>query len=388
MKRWLIAALLVLLVVVAYYLVSRPDKVVVTLLEVERGAVEQSVANTRAGTVEACQRARLSMPMGGQISQLLVTEGDSVEQGQLLMTLWNLDRAARLSEARAAQVSATAERQSQCITARSDEREAKRLVGLATKKLVAAESADLAKSRAEASAAGCEATKAREQQAVASVELAQALLDQTELKAPFAGVVADVTGELGEYVTPSPPGIPTPPAIDLITDDCHYISAPIDEVDAASISVGMPVRVNLDAYRGVNFDARVTRIAPYVVDYEKQARTVEVEAKLTSLPEGVKLLTGYSADMEVILDSNENALRIPSEVILDGRSVMVVNDSGYLEKREITTGLANWRYSEVTGGLKAGDRVVSNVGVTGVVEGARAEIAPADSDATANKFRQ
>src|SRR5690606_19712665 len=138
--------------------------------------------------------------------------------------------AARLSEARAAQVSATAERQSQCITARSDEREAKRLVGLATKKLVAAESADLAKSRAEASAAGCEATKAREQQAVASVELAQALLDQTELKAPFAGVVADVTGELGEYVTPSPPGIPTPPAIDLITDDCHYISAPIDEV--------------------------------------------------------------------------------------------------------------------------------------------------------------
>src|SRR5690606_17970953 len=110
MKRWLIAALLVLLVVVAYYLVSRPDKVVVTLLEVDRGAVEQSVANTRAGTVEACQRARLTMPMGGQISQLLVTEGDSVEQGQLLMTLWNLDRAARLSEARAAQGSAVAER--------------------------------------------------------------------------------------------------------------------------------------------------------------------------------------------------------------------------------------------------------------------------------------
>src|SRR5690606_33045515 len=324
---------------------------------VERGAVERTVANTRAGTVEACQRAKLSMPIGGQIERLLVTEGDHVEEGQLMMALWNHDRAARLGEAKAALVSATRESESLCIASRSDQREARRIAGLAERKLVAQESADLARARAEASAAGCEAGKARQMQAEAAVNTAEALLAQTELKAPFAGIVADVTGELGEYVTPSPPGIPTPPAIDLITDDCHYISAPIDEVDAASISVGMPVRVNLDAYRGVNFDARVTRIAPYVVDYEKQARTVEVEAKLTSLPEGVNLLTGYSADMEVILDSNDHALRIPSEVILDGRFVMVVNDSGYLEKREITTGLANWRYSEVTGGLKAGDRV-------------------------------
>ena len=380
MKGWHMGLGALLLVAVLVFWATRPERVEVTLLEVERGVVEQSVANTRAGTVEACQRARLSMPMGGQISRLLVTEGDHVEQGQLLMTLWNLDRAARLSETRAAQVSAVAERQSLCIVARSDDREGKRLAGLATKKLISAESADLARSRAEASAASCEAGKARELQAAASVELAQALLDQTELRAPFSGIVADVTGELGEYVTPSPPGIPTPPAIDLITDDCHYISAPIDEVDASRIAVGMPVRVNLDAFRGVNFDARVTRIAPYVVDYEKQARTVTVEAELNELPNHIKLLAGYSADMEVILDSNADTLRIPSEVILDGRFVLIVNSRGYLEKRDITTGLANWRYSEVTSGLAAGDRVVANVGIAGVVEGARAEVVSSRAD--------
>lgn len=381
MKAWHILVLAVATVAVLIFVATRPDRVSVTLLTVERGAVEHTVANTRAGTVEACQRAKLSMPIGGQIERLLVTEGDHVEAGQLMMALWNHDRAARLGEAKAALVSATRESESLCIASRSDQREARRIAGLADRKLVSQESADLASARAEASAAGCEAGKARQLQAEAAVRTAEALLAQTELKAPFAGIVADVTGELGEYVTPSPPGIPTPPAIDLITDDCHYISAPIDEVDASEIAVGMPVRVNLDAFRDRAFAARVTRIAPYVVDYEKQARTVEVEAELDAVPDDVRLLTGYSADMEIILDSGDNALRVPSEVILDGRFVLVVGSDGRLEKREITTGLANWRHTEVTAGLTAGERVVANVGSAGVVEGARADVsegAPGD----------
>ena len=60
------------------------------------------------------------------------------------------------------------------------------------------------------------------------------------LTAPFDGVVAEVNAELGEYVTPSPPGIPTPPAVDLIDDRCLYVTAPIDEVDAPEIRTGMP----------------------------------------------------------------------------------------------------------------------------------------------------
>ncbi|MEA3301108.1 MAG: efflux RND transporter periplasmic adaptor subunit [Pseudomonadota bacterium] len=374
MRAWRIGVVAVLVLAGIGYWVSRPERVAVTLLAVERGAVERTVANTRAGTVEACQRAKLSMPIGGQIERLLVTEGDHVEEGQLMMALWNHDRAARLGEAKAALVSATRESESLCIASRSDQREARRIAGLAERKLVAQESADLARARADASAAGCEAGKARQMQAEAAVNTAEALLAQTELKAPFAGIVADVTGELGEYVTPSPPGIPTPPAIDLITDDCHYVSAPIDEVDASEVAVGMPVRVSLDAFRDRSFPARVTRIAPYVVDYEKQARTVEVEAEIDDLPDDIQLLTGYSADMEIILDRGDNALRIPSEVILDGRFVLVVGSDGRLEKREITTGLANWRHTEVTAGLAPGEQVVANVGSAGVVEGARADI--------------
>ncbi|MGD9661468.1 MAG: efflux RND transporter periplasmic adaptor subunit [Porticoccaceae bacterium] len=374
MKGWIITGAIVVVATAGIYLLSRPDPVDVTLTRVERGTVERTVANTRAGTVEACKRSKLSLPIGGQINGLLVKEGDHVKQDQLLITIWNLDRKARVAEAAAAVNSATRERESQCVTARSDTREAKRFTRLAEQKLVAADIADQAQAKAEASAARCESMKAKELQAQANQEVAEAVLAQTELRAPFDGIVAEVTGKIGEYATPSPPGVPTPPAIDLITDDCHYISAPIDEVDASEIVVNLPVRVTLDAFRGRDFPALVTRISPYVLDLEKQARTVEVEANFVDLDESVRLLAGYSADMEIILEAHHNVLRLPSELILDSSYVLVINQSGYLEKRKITPGLANWRYTEIATGLVEGENVVANIGVVGVVEGAKARV--------------
>jgi HlyD family secretion protein len=374
MKKGWVIGIVLLAMALGIYWISRPDKVDVRLIAVETGRVEKTVANTKAGTVEACQRSKLSLPIGGQIDQLLVKEGDHVKRDQLLVTLWNDDRRARVNEAKAAVDSANREAESQCVTARSDDREARRLERLAQRKLVSEESADLAGARAEASQARCLAMQARGHQMEASLAVAQASLAQTELRAPFEGIVAEVTGKIGEYSTPSPPGVQTPPAIDLITDDCHYLSAPIDEVDASDIKVGMPVRVTLDAFHDRHFEGVVTRIAPYVLDLEKQARTVEVEGKFVSLDDDVVLLAGYSADMEIILEAKDDVLRIPSELILDGEYVMVPGKNSRLEKRPVELGIANWRYSEVVKGLSAGDRIVANIGDKGVVEGAPAKI--------------
>lgn len=378
MKKRIVFAAIGLFFVGLFYLLSRPEPVVVSIVSVELGTVEQTVANTRAGTVKACQRSRLSLPIGGQIAQLFVKEGDHVEAGQLLMSLWNEDRTAQVAVSQASEKSAVQERESICISAQSDSREYRRIVNLVKKNLVSKESADLAKSRSDASKASCEAAKAREIQARSAVTAAQAVLEQTHLRAPFAGSVAEVTGEIGEFSTPSPPGVATPPAIDLLTDDCHYISAPIDEVDASDIAIGDRVRVTLDAFRGKAFPAKIRRISPYIMDFEKQARTVEVEADLTTLPEGIKLLAGYSADMEIILNSRDNVLRIPSELVVDDSFVMVLDGEGNLQHKAIEKGLSNWRYTEVASGLSGGESIVSNIGSAGVVAGARAEVGIVD----------
>lgn len=210
MKQWPLTLAAIVIVVVFVRYITQADPIAVSVTTINRGTVENTVANTRVGTVKACLRSRLSLPIGGQVDILNVTEGDQVSKGQLLIALWNEDRKARHQQAKAMYLSAQKEKDSICIASKSDTREARRLTRLAEQKLTSAEKADLATSRAEASAASCEAADARISQAEAELGLAKALLDQTYLYAPFDGTVAEVTGEIGEYSTPSPPGVATP----------------------------------------------------------------------------------------------------------------------------------------------------------------------------------
>ncbi|HEX5048736.1 MAG TPA: efflux RND transporter periplasmic adaptor subunit, partial [Gammaproteobacteria bacterium] len=186
------------------------------------------------------------------------------------------------------------------------------------------------------------------------------------------GVIAEINGELGEFVTPSPVGIPTPPTIDLIDATCLYISAPIDEVDAPKVKAGLTAKISLDAFPNHPFPGHVRRVAPYVLDQEKQARTVEIEAEFDH-PDEAGLLAGYSADVEVILDKRDDVLRVPSSVILPDNKVYVLNPAtSKLEARAVTKGISNWEFTEITSGLQAGDKVVSSIDREGVADGALA----------------
>jgi HlyD family secretion protein len=214
----------------------------------------------------------------------------------------------------------------------------------------------------------------------ASTAAARADLARTVLTAPFDGVVAEVNAELGEFVTPSPPGIPTPPAVDLIDHRCLYVTAPIDEVDAPAIRTGMPACVSLDAFPERRCDANVRRIAPYVLDVEKQARTVEVEVEFAGEADSAGLLPGYTADVEIVLERRDNVLRVPTETVLEDSRVLVYRDlDGTLESRRFESGISNWRYTEVSSGLEEGERVVVSVDREGVEAGA--DVTPESTDA-------
>ena len=371
LRNSLVAATIAALVTGAYLWFSRPQPIPVVLHPLETGPVQSTVANTRAGTVKACNRARLSPAAGGQVTQLTVREGARVEKGQLLLELWNEDVRAEVLLARRDEIAAVAKADEVCLQAEVADREAQRQVRLKQQNLISEDQVDRAVTDARARQAGCRAARTVAGVSAARVEVANAALERTRLYAPFTGVVAEVTGEVGEYATPSPPGIPTPPAIDLIDDQCRYISAPIDEVDAPAIQVGMPAKVSLDAFRGKPFPGRVRRIAPYVLDLEKQARTVEVEVELTDSEANAALLPGYSADIEVILEMRDNVLRVPAEAVLEGNRVLVLRVAdNTLEERTFEPGLANWEFAEVRSGLSAGDQIVLSVDRKGVSAGA------------------
>lgn len=353
---------------------TRPKPLEVLVKAVDRGAVERTVANTRAGTVKACRRARMSPSAGGQIASLPVKKGQRVTRGQLLMELWNRDLRAQVLLARREVDAAGSRSRSVCLKADLARRNADRLLALRKKQVGTEELSDTAEAEAAAMEAECAGAGMEIRVREARLEAAEAALERTRLFAPFDGVIAEINGELSEYVTPSPLGIATPPVVDIIDTACFYVAAPIDEVDAAAVRMGMPVRITLDAYGNRIFPGHVRRIADYVLDLEKQARTVEVEASLDRGPEGENLfLAGYSADVEVILEVRDPVVRVPTEALIEGRRVFVLEGTpGTLREVTVGTGLANWDWTEVLEGLSPGDRVVVNVDRPGLAGGVRA----------------
>lgn len=373
LRRSLILLVLLALGLAVLWWLGRPQPVPVLVTTVERGTVEATVANTRAGTVEACQRTRLSTISGGRIAVLAVKEGDRVRKGQLLLQLWNDDQQAEQAFARA-QLETSRKRVAEvCTMADQARREFVRQEGLFRQGFVSEGRLDSVRAEADTRAAACATAKADVAQSQARVAVVGAARQRTVLVAPFDGTVARIVGEVGEYSTPSPPGVATPPAIDLIDDACLYVKAPMDEVDAPKISAGQPVRITLDALPGKSFPGKVRRVAPYVTAVEKQARTVEIEVVFDDPKAAGRLLVGYSADVEVILDVRPDVLRVPTAALMQGGKVLVL-EGGRLAERAVKTGVTNWEHSEISAGLAGGERIVTSLDRAGVKAGVAAVV--------------
>lgn len=371
-----IALAAVLVLAIGLWIATRPDPIPVVLTTVETGRVNATVANTRAGTIEACRRARMSTSMGGQIARLPVDEGDRVERDQVLLELWNDDTRAQVALAEREIDAARSRAVEACTRADIADKEAKRVVRLHRQGVAAIETTDKAVGEAKAFAAACEGAETSARVSEARLDAARAAMERTILRAPFDGIVAEINGELGEVVTPSPVGVATLPTVDLIDTSCLYVRAPIDEIDAGAVREGLPALITLDAFPGAEYPGVVRRVAPYVLDLEKQARTVDVEVSFSDIDEAGTLLVGYSADVEIILDVRENVRRIPTEALMEGHRVYVVAD-GVLLERKIEAGLENWEFTEIAAGLEEGDRIVLTVDRDGLEEGV--EVTPEEA---------
>ncbi|OAI01488.1 efflux transporter periplasmic adaptor subunit [Methylomonas methanica] len=376
-SKSLLVATLFIVVTALFFYSRRPQPVEVEAYTLAEGEVRATVANTRVGTVKACRRAYLAPATGGQVAELRVKEGDKVKQGQVLLEVWNQDLKAQVALQKAQINASRASAEQACQLAGGAEREAARMTELQKhKNVVSVEQVDKSVTGGKSQRAGCKAALQAIEVAEAQLGVAEAAVQRTLVKAPFDGTVAEVNAELGEFVTPSPPGIPTLPPIDLLDVSCLTVSAPIDEVDAASIKTGMSACVSLDAFPDKRCSGIVTRVAPYVLEKEKQARTVEVEVTLRDPKDLAELLPGYSADIEVLLNQKERTLRLPAEAILDNHRVLLIDEDNVLHEQSFQPGLSNWSFTEVLSGLKAGDQVVTSVGKEGVAAGATVRVKP------------
>jgi len=377
-RTWWLKPLVILLAlagggVLLRLTILRPQPVPVTVQRVETGRVEDTVVNSRAGTVQSRRRSEMSPGIPGLVVEIPARKGARVKQGDVLLRLDDREHEAQTRLAQRALEAARAMAEQARLEAGQADRDWKRAEELARDRVVSETVLDQGRTRALTTQAAVVAAEARIQEAEAALDAARATLAKTVITAPFDGVVLDVTTEVGEWISPSPPGVPIPPVLDLIDPDALYLSAPIDEADVARIRVGLPVRITLDAFRGKAFAGTLTYVSSFVETRQEQNRTLRVEGEFQDRSLPANLLPGLSADLEVILDARDDVLRIPTFALLENSRVLVVRD-GRLVEQKVTTGLHNWSHTEITSGLSPGDSVVVSLDRPEVRAGARVRV--------------
>jgi len=388
MRRWktlVIVAVGAVVLTLGLRQACAPKPVDVGTATAATGLVEQLVANSDAGTVRARRVARVAAERGGRVVSFAWLEGDLVPGGHVLLQVDASTAEAQLHTARHEAEAVDAAHRAAHADHDLAQREYERVAALHARKVTSDEDLDAFRAKRDAATAQLAAAEARYQAANAAVDSHADEVRHLSVRMPFTGVVTQRLVEVGESVTPGQP------VAEVMTLDSLYVRAPLDERDAALVTRGLDARVTLDPFPGESWTAPVTRVAPVVEETREANRTLAIEVDLPVVRQGPAPRPGMSADVEVVLERTPAALRVPSAAVIDGRRVLVLRD-GRAVAREVTTGLRNWDWTQITSGLSAGEVVITTLDRAGLTAGTkvRAEAgaavparakAPADSAA-------
>jgi RND family efflux transporter MFP subunit len=341
MRGWLLLAAILIVAAgaAAYFLAGRSlrGKTVET---VAASIVTEGQATTllsATGYVEAERKADLSPKITSRITQLNVTEGTRVKKGDVIARLDHTDLDAQLADAQAGWVNAQAELARQ---------KALRAEGLAPQSTVDVAIAQEASTRAK-------------------VQYARALLDYTEIRAPFTGVVTAKRAFVGEAVSPfgsSPSGGGSGGAIvTLVEFSSLYVGADVNESNLSKLGPNQPAEITLDAVPDKTYHGHLRQIVPAA---DRQKGTVRVKVAFDDADE--KILPDLSSRVSFTAaptqgKSSRARILIPKAAlaIRDGKSGVFRIVEGRAKFQPVETGGDVQGQVEVTKGLQGGETLIS-----------------------------
>lgn len=380
---FVLGAVVALALLLGAYLVLH--RVPMSVAAVTRAPAVDAVYAT--GTLEAQPRVTLRAKVGGTVAEVLAAEGSVVKQGDLLVRLENpavvndlargeadvsaADAFASSSSPQLAQLQAQAAGlRAQIVVAKAD---LDRTAALVKSGSVSAAELDRARAHAAelraALAANAQAQRALKIDAQrnaahqhADVKTLSARAADTEIRAPFDGVVLSKSIELGEVVTANQPLL-------RVGDTRHLIiEVAVDEADVARVRDGRPAVpgqppptttpngsasawVRLYAYPNKRFMAHVTEVLP---DANRERKSYVARLTFDDAPEGLR--SGMSVEANIIVATRADALIVPATAVKDG-FVWRVED-GKVRRRPVEVGIRDLARVELTSGVAKGDLVV------------------------------
>jgi HlyD family secretion protein len=212
-----------------------------------------------------------------------------------------------------------------------------------------------------------EAKAAREQIASGLDEIETNLADAV-VTAPRAGQVIQANIRAGELITSGVATFTSGMTICTIGDMSRMlVRVYVNEVDITKIRLGMPVEIALDSLKGQEFHGKVTRIAPAAFGSATatpqppaQAQVVRFSVEIEITDATPRVRPGMTAEADMISAERKDTLYAPNDAIRtdkDGKSYVQLMSSDTSRRVYVTTGLSNDAMTEITSGLKKGDRV-------------------------------
>lgn len=366
----LLAAVMLAAVAVGGWLFMRDDAIVVrtaTAMAVPSGASTAASVLDATGYVTARRLATVSAKITGKVEEILIEEGQRVEEGQVLARLEAIDAEAQ----RALAASQLAAARTQVAQARAQlELAEKTLVrnrDLAARQLISQQLLDQAQSERDALAAALANAQRNVDVAADSLNVAEIGIDNTVVRAPFAGVITAKAAQPGEIVSPiSAGGGFTRTGIGTIVDmDSLEVQVDVNEAFIGKVSPQQPVEAVLNAYPDWRIPGEVIAIIPTA---DRSKATVKVRIALKEKDPRIVPDMGVRVSF---LDAREDAaaaedqapppgVLVPNEAVVqrDGTDLVYVVSGGRATSTRVQVGEVRSRNTRIASGLAIGETVV------------------------------
>ncbi len=359
---WLLGALGVG-AVVAWVLLSGPAAVpvqIVTARAVNEGATA-SVLDA-SGYVIARRQATVSSKLTGKVTEVLIEEGQAVRANDVLARLDDSNARALLAFAQSQLDAARAQLAEVRVQLEDARRQLARTRELAGRKLVSEQSLDTAQAHADGLAARLETTQRNVTVAERNVGVQQRQLDDTIVRAPFAGVITVKNAQPGEMISPlSAGGAGTRTGIGTLVDmDSLEIEVDVNESFINRVSPDQPVTARLNAYPDWDIPARVIAVVP-AADRSKATVRVRVgfdvrDARI--LPDmGVRV--AFMEAQPAAAAATGTRVVVPAQAVTQdrGSDVVYVLSGEHVERRAIRIDSRSNGELRVAAGLSGGERL-------------------------------
>ncbi|MEC9357184.1 MAG: efflux RND transporter periplasmic adaptor subunit [Pseudomonadota bacterium] len=361
---WGVLALLLIALIIGATLVFGRDKAIevrsAVALAASSGAAAGSVLDA-SGYVVARRQATVSAKITGKVTKVLIEEGQHVQAGEIMAELEDTTEGAQLNLSRARLDASRSELRQLQVQLDDAQRTLRRNRELAERKLVSQSLLDSAQANAEALEAQLATARENVQVAQRQVDVSQRNLDETTVRAPFAGVVTVKAAQVGEIVSPlSAGGGYTRTGIGTIVDmDSLEIEVDVNENFINRVQPGQKTTATLNAYPEWKIPARVIAVIPTA---DRSKATIKVRVEILEkdariLPEmGVRV--AFLGEEPAQGEKLEGVLIDAAAIKNDGGAEIVYLIRGdTVERRAVTTGIKRGERVQVTAGLAPGDRV-------------------------------